>query len=75
MNRKLDLSEEKELVLNNASMVIKSLEIKEVDYPYVQVINGKYIDPIITEQNIKHNSEFIVDLFDEPVKIKKRKNR
>ena len=54
--------------LNNAKEVLERLEKEEMDPLFAIAImtNGKYQDPIITDENIKNNSKFIVDLFDEP---------
>ena len=60
--------------LNNAKEVLERLEKEEMNPLFAIAImtNGKYQDPIITDENIKNNSKFIVDLFDEPKQYTKK---
>lgn len=61
------IKKEESIELNNADAVIKKIEKEEFpsEIPYMVMNNSGYSEPIITDENIKHNSEFIVNLFDD----------
>ena len=53
--------------LNNGNEVIKKFEKEEFpsEMPCMEMASSGYSKPEITGENIKHNSEFIVNLFDD----------
>ena len=53
--------------LNNGNEVIKKFEKEGFpsEIPYIRMAEGGYSEPEITDENIKNNSEFIVNLFDD----------
>ena len=66
--------------LNNGEDVVKRFKNEEVssEFAIIKVKGANFIEPHITDKNIKNNSKFIVDLFDSivdesPKKIKKIK--
>ena len=66
--------------LNNGEEVVKKFQEKDFNNEilYMKRIGGRFVEPNITKSNIKHNSEFIVNLFDEkvdkPKTLSKRRN-
>ena len=61
------IKKEESIELNNADAVIKKFETEEFpsEIPYMRMTNSGSSEPVITDENIKHNSEFIVNLFDD----------
>ena len=61
------IKKEESIELNNADAVIKKFETEEFpsEIPYMRMTNSGSSEPVITAENIKHNSEFIVNLFDD----------
>lgn len=71
----------KKIKLNNGENVVNRFKSEEVSSEFM-IIGKKgvdFIEPHITDKNIKNNSKFIVDLFDsmadeEPKTLKKLNN-
>lgn len=70
----------KKIKLNNGEDVVKRFKNEEVsnEFMIIGMKGADFIEPHITDKNIKNNSRFIVDLFDSivdesPKKLKKIK--
>ena len=63
--------------LNNGKEIVKKFQVKDFNNEilYMKRIGGRFVEPNITNSNIKSNSEFIVNLFDDekPKKLIKKK--
>lgn len=59
----------KRIKLNNGEDVVKRFKSEEVssEFMIIEMKGVDFIEPHITDKNIKNNSKFIVDLFDSMV--------
>lgn len=67
MSNRLKTNEENFINLNNASIVLESLESQEKGFQerFLTMVQGNTFGGVdITDSNIKNNSRFIIDLWD-----------